>query len=193
MCNQEFYLYFHAYYYQFVLVAGYVSFIELLSRWDLYTRLGQAIFAATLLIGMLLMVQPVVFYSTLTLGRDPEFSTTLRQAFATVIPREAGVYGPHRFSNYLSNRVNFVMGDLREENEDFTAKVNLLYPSTTVRPEQIDYIVIDVHNDQCGWRDGSFDPEKAKRRAANINRLIQSGSWIIHWTQSDVFILKRKK
>jgi hypothetical protein len=84
-----------------------------------------------------------------------------------------------------------VMGDLRDENLDFNAWVEGRYPLTDVHADQIDYIVSDLHNDQCGWRDFGVDPKMAQRRADNVNQLVKSGVWQVYWNQNDVVILKR--
>lgn len=189
MSDQEFFLYFHAYYYQFALFAGYVGLILFLGRPDMAGRLGIATLAATILVNVLTLCTAAGFYIGLGMGSEPDLNNAVHAAFDK-IPADAGVYGPHRYSAYLSNREDMVMGDLRDENLDFKAMLDARFSTTTVHPEQIDYIVIDALNDQCGWRQGG-NPETIKLRAANINRLIQSGQWQIFWTQADVVILKR--
>jgi uncharacterized membrane protein len=190
MCDQEFYLSFHAYYYQFAFFAGYFGLLLFLARWDIASRLGGMVLTFVFFLNILIFCSALGGYQLLNAGRDDEFSSVLRRAFAG-IPREAGVYGPHRYSAYLSNRDNMVMGDLRDENLDFNAMIESRYLLTDVHAGQIDYIVCDLQNDQCGWRRSGFDPTTAQRRADNLKKLVQSGQWQLCWNQNDVVILKR--
>ena len=89
------------------------------------------------------------------------------------------------------DRPNMVMGDLREDDLDFDAMIEAKAKTTDVHAAQIDYIVCDVDNDQCGWRQDNYDTETSKKRAANIQRLLESGEWKLFWNQSNVIILKR--
>jgi hypothetical protein len=84
-----------------------------------------------------------------------------------------------------------VMGDLRDKNLDFDAMLNARFAETNVHPEQIDYIVCDFLNDQCGGRQTGYDPDMAKRRAENVDHLLESGQWQTFWLQNNVIILKR--
>ena len=129
-------------------------------------------------------------YELINAARNEPFSATLHQVFDS-IPREAGVYSPHRYSAYLSSRPNMVMGDLADENLDFDAMIESRYPLTDVHAGQIDYLVCDLQNDQPGWRSTDFDPNKTKHRSDNVNKLVQSGQWQVFWHQDDVVILKR--
>ncbi len=133
----------------------------------------------------------VEMYGGLILGRDDVFSGTLHQVFSR-IPPEAAVYSPHRFSADLSNRVNMVMGDLGEDKRDFKQMLDERYDTTHVHPEQIDYIVCDFMNDQCGWRTvQGKDDGKAQQRAAAIQQLLKSGQWKVFWNQNNAVILIR--
>ena len=190
MTDQEFFLYFHAYYYQFAFLAGYLGLIFVLSRREKLNRLGVSLLGATTLLNILLLFSASILYLNLDMGRDPAFSGALHQAFSA-IPREAAVYSPHRYSAYLSNHENMVMGDLRQENLDFNAMIEAKFATTTVHSKDIDYIVCDVQNDQCGWRQGGYNPDTVKLRTANINRLLQSGQWRVQWSQDGVVILQR--
>jgi uncharacterized membrane protein len=190
MCNQEFYLYFHAYYFSFAFVAGYLGLIFFLARSETIDRLGMVVLAGTFFLNVLLLCGTAGFYIQATLYRDDDFSATLHQEFDT-IPTTATVYSPHRYSAYLSNRVNMVMGDLRDKNLDFDAMLNARFAETNVHPEQIDYIVCDFLNDQCGGRQTGYDPNMAKRRAENVDHLLESGQWQTFWLQNNVIILKR--
>jgi uncharacterized membrane protein len=190
MCDQEFYLSFHAYYFQFAFFAGYFGLILFLARWSPATRLGGTVLVLVFFLNILISCSALGGYEVLNAGREDGFSAVLHQAFAGV-PREAGVYAPHRYSAYLSNRENMVMGDLRDENLDFDAMIESRYPLTDVHAAQIDYIVCDLQNDQCGWRRSGFDPTTAQRRADNLSKLVQSGRWQVFWNQNEVVILKR--
>jgi uncharacterized membrane protein len=192
MCDREFYLYFHAYYYQFAFFAGYLGLIFFLVRWNFSTRLGVLTMASVFFFNVLALSSAFGLYVTFFAGRDPGFSEVLRDVFAK-LPAEAAVYGPHRYCTYLATRDNMVLGDLREENLDFNAMVDKLFPTTDVHASQIDYIVSDLVNDQCGWRQGGYDPELTKLRAANLQHLVQSGQWEVFWNQNNVIILKRVK
>jgi hypothetical protein len=190
MGRHQFYLYFHAYYFQFGFFAGYLAFIFFLSRWDLGTRCGKTMVVVAMVVNLLLLANVGKFYLRINAAADPVTSRELHAAFAT-IPRDAAVFAPHRYSAYLSNRENMVMGDLAEENLDFKAKLNASYPVTDVRPEEIDYIVCDLQNDQCGRRQMGVRSAISDRRSANLGRLIQSGQWSLFWNNYDVVILKR--
>jgi uncharacterized membrane protein len=190
MDDQEFYLVFHAYYYQFAFFAGYLGLILFLMRRDLATRVGVTVLILAAFTNALIFCYALGSYQMLGAGRQDALSARLRQTFAT-IPREAGVYGPHRFSAYLSNRNNMVLGDLRDQNLDFDAMVEARYPLTDVHASQIDYIVSDMQNDQCGWRQAAYNEKLTQIRSANLNKLVKSGRWGIFWNQDDVVILKR--
>jgi Predicted membrane protein (DUF2079) len=188
--GHEFFLDFHAYYFEFAFFAGYLGLISFLVRPGGFSWRGRAILLAAAAANLLALYPMAGSFSKLARGRDEPFNATLRAAFDT-IPRNAAVFSPTRFSAYLSNRTNIVMGDLRDENLDFKAKLAEEVNFTRVPPEQIDYIVCDILNDQCGWRLGRFDPDFAKIRAANINRYIASGQWQVFWNEGDVVILRR--
>jgi hypothetical protein len=161
-----------------------------MARWDLSTRLGTAILAGTVAANLLALVPVAGYFSGLAKGRDEALSATLHATFNT-IPPDATVYSPTRYCAYLSDRTNIVVGDLRDENFDFNARLDAEFDFTDVHPEQVDYIVCDILNDQCGWRLGGFNPDLAKIRTANINRFIQSGQWRMFWNQNNIVILRR--
>jgi len=123
-------------------------------------------------------------------GREEALSTALHKAFDK-IPKDAGVYCPHRFSAYLSNRQNMVMGDLRDEDLDFKAMINNRFSITNVSSKQIKYIVCDLLSDQCGWVQDDFNQNVTNIRIANVNRLTQSGQWQLRYNQDNVIILQR--
>ena len=191
MCDQEFYLYFHAYYYSFAFLAGYLGVLLFLARRDLGDRFRIVLLAGIFFFNILLLCDAASFYVQYERGRDDAFSNTLHEVFAK-IPPEATVYTPHRYSAYLSNRANMVIGDLHEEHLDFKAMMDARFEDTNVHPEQVDYIICDYMTDQCGWRGGDYDPDMIRRRADNINRLLQSGQWKTFWNQNNVVILQRK-
>jgi uncharacterized membrane protein len=190
MSDQEFSLYFHAYYYTFIFFAGYIGLLRFLQRRDPGDRVAVAFLAMLALGGLITVCGATGYYFQLAGGVDEPFSTTLRQEFAR-IPANATVYGPHRYSVYLSNRENLVIGDLRAENLDFDAMLNAEFDQTNVRPGQVDYIVSDFLTDQCGWRDGYLDAAEQKARSDAINRLVAGGRWERFWEKNDVVILKR--
>jgi hypothetical protein len=192
MDDLQFFLYFHAYFFQFAFFAGYMGLTLFLSRWDLTTRVGVTMLAATFLINFLALFPALSLYVVLSLGRDEAFSRTLHEEFDS-ISRDAAVYSPHRYSAYLSNRDNMVMGDLRDKDLDFDAMIEGKFKTTDVHAAQIDYIVCDLVNDQCGWRQGGYDPDTTKLRADNIDRLLKSGQWKVFWNQNNVVILQRAR
>jgi len=191
MKDQEFFLYFHAYYYQFAFLAGYLALIYFVTRWDITTRVGATVMAVTIAFNMVLLSPAICEYAGFAAGAD-SFSDVLRQVFAQ-LPTEAAVYGPHRYSAYLSDRPDMVMGDLSEENLDFKKMLDQRFDVTDVHPEEIQYIVCDLMNDQCGWRLGGYDAAKTKRRVDNVQHLIASGQWTPLWSQQNVVILHRVK
>jgi hypothetical protein len=190
MGDHQFYLYFHAYYFQFAFFAGYLGFVFFLLKWDVVSRLGAALVMVTFLVNIMVLCNMGEFYVRFDASADPATSKVLHAAFAT-IPTDAAVYSPHRYSAYLSNRENMVMGDLAAENLDFKTMLDAKFAVTHVHPDEIDYIVCDLQNDQCGWRQVGFTSDISKRRADNINRLVKSGQWQIFWNKSDVVILRR--
>jgi Predicted membrane protein (DUF2079) len=190
MSDQEYFLYFHAYYFQFAFLAGYLALIGFLARHPLPARKTVALLGATMLFNILSLCGTAGFYLGLDMGADTAFSETLHQTFDQ-IPVDAGVYAPHRYSAYLSNRENMAMGDLREPGFDFNAMIESKFSTTTVHPAQIDYIVCDLINDQCGWRQSGFNEQTSKQRADNVSKLVQSGQWQVFWNQNNVIILRR--
>ena len=190
MSDQEFFLYFHAYYYSFAFFASYLGVVLLLARQGTGDRLGLIVLAGTLFVNIILLCNVAGFYTQLGAGAEPAFSAMLHDVLET-IPPEATVYTPHRYSAYLSNRQNMVIGDLRGDHLDFEAMMNAQFAETNVHPEQVDYIVCDYIDDQCGWRQGTLDPNLVQRRTMNVDRLLQSGAWRIFWNQDDVVILRR--
>jgi hypothetical protein len=190
MSGQEFYLYFHAYYYTFAFVAGYVGLFIFLSRREPADRTALLVLCATSFFNIFAFCSALGFYFQLSAGADEPFSRELREQFAK-IPPSATVYGPHRYSVYLSNRDNMVIGDLSEANLDFNAILNARYPETNVRPGQVDYIVSDFLTDQCGWREGFMNDTQHKARSDAIDRLVASGKWARWWQANDVVILQR--
>ena len=192
MNDREFFLYFHAYYFQFAFFSGYLAFITFVSRWNSSTHLGVAVISATFLLNVVILCAWTGFYVGFYMEHNEPLNKEIHAAFDK-IPSGAAVYSPHRYSAYLSNRPNMVMGDLADEKLDFKAMLDARYGTTNVHPEQIDYIVCDIQNDQCGWRQGtgSSHPEISERRAANIKQLVDSGHWQFAWTEKDVVILHR--
>lgn len=188
---QDFHLYFHAYYYQFAFLAGYLGLLLFLERWPINTRLGFAVLVATAYVNLTTLGPAVGLYAALGMGRDDAFNNNLCQVFAR-IPPEATVYSPHRYSAYLSNRANMVMGDLSDEKRDFKQLVDDQFKTTQIHSEQIDYIVCDRVNDQCGWRrDFGKDDGKAKLRTDEVDRLLKSGQWQVFFDQNSVVVLRR--
>jgi len=192
MNEHQFFLYFHAYYFQFAFLAGYLGLLFFVSRWDLTTRLGITVVMVTGLVNVLILCNMAQFYVRFDAMSDPVSSKELHDVFAK-IPAEAGVYSPHRYSAYLSNRDNMVMGDLGQERFDFKEMVEAVSRTSDVHAAQIDYIVCDLQNDQCGWRHADIEPEKTKHRADNINQLIKSREWKIIWNKNDIVVLQRAK
>jgi len=190
MSDQEFYLYFHAYYYSFAFFAGYLGLLLFVGRRDVADRFAMVILAGTISFNIFLLCCATGFYMQFDAGRDNNFSNTLHEVFEK-IPPEATVYTPHRYSAYLSNRQYMVIGDLRDEHLDFQAMMNARFEETNVHPEQVDYIVSDFMTDQCGWRNGFLNADLTQRRSDNIDSLVQSGQWQIFWQQNDVVILQR--
>ncbi len=83
-----------------------------------------------------------------------------------------------------------VMGDLYAKDLDFDTMVEDNFATTDVHPDQIDYIVSDLQDDQCGWRQ-SGDPTTVKLRSDIIAHLLKSGQWQVFWNQNNVVILQR--
>jgi len=190
MTDQEFFRNFHAYYYQFAFFAAYLGLIGFVARWEVSTRLGLTVFCAAFFLNFLVLSTNAARYVGFYFDHREGLNDSLHDEFAK-IPVNAAVYGPHRFSAYLSNRENMVMGDLRDEKLDFNAMLNARYSTTNVRPEQIDYIVCDLLDDQCGWRQGGFSAEWTQSRTDNVQRLIKTGQWQMFWNDSHVVILRR--
>jgi uncharacterized membrane protein len=190
MCDQEFFLYFHAYYYSFAFFAGYLGLMFFLARREATTRAGISLMAVIMLGNVLLLCGSVSFYMNWMDCREDGFTSVLRKAFAD-IPPGATVYSPHRYSAYLSNRQNLVIGDLADEHFDFNLMLDAEFDLTNVHPEQVDYIVVDCMNDQCGCRQGGYSPDVARRRSDNINALLQTGDWRMIFNQSNTVILHR--
>lgn len=190
MSEQEFFLLFHAYYLQFAFLAGYFGLIFFLGRHETSTRVGTTVIVGTVIANLLCSYSAFGVYAGLDAGSYEELNNALLAAF-NKIPKDAGVYGPHRFSDYLSNRPNMVMGDLADENLDFKAMLDARFSLTNVHPEQIDYIVCDALNDQIGWRQADYSQDTANRRIANVKKLIQNGQWQQCFSLKYVVILQR--
>ena len=190
MSEQEFYLLFHAYFFQFAWLAGCFGLIALLRRWEIGGRAGLTIISITLLLNALLLCASYGTYAVVNGENEDAVNAQVRSALA-LIPKEAGVYGPHRYSEFLSDRQNMVMGDLAESNLDFKAMLDSRFATTDVHPEEIDYIVCDFVNDQCGWRRAGYDPNDMRQRKQNVNALLKSGEWQLCYRNFDIAILKR--
>jgi uncharacterized membrane protein len=192
MSDQEFYLYFHAYYYAFAFFAGNLGVIFFLARREATDHWGVSILAFTFLFNVILLCPAASYYISLSECREDRFTSTLRQAFAA-IPPEATVYTPHRYSAYLSNRDNMVIGDVADEHFAFGPMMDARFATTNVHPAQVDYIVVDCVTDQCGCRQGGYDPDTFERRSDNIKHLLQSGDWQTVFNQNNTVILRRKR
>jgi uncharacterized membrane protein len=190
MSRQEFFLNFHAYYFSFAFVAGTVGLLACLRRQGFARRFAAPVLSATFLVNIFLLWIAMSFYLQMDAERDDPFSSLLHQEFSQ-IPREATVYTPHRYSAYLSNRENMVIGDLHDKNLDFTTMMNSRFADTNVHPEQVDYIVCDLITDQCGWRGPTLGSEGIENRTNNVEHLVQSAQWRMIWNQNSVVILKR--
>ena len=118
LSDHEFFLNFHAYYFQFAFFAGYLGLILFLARPTDVVWRGKATLLAVAVGNLLVLIPVAREFTGLAGGRDEAFNSTLRQTFDT-IPKTAAVYSPTRYSAYLSGRTNIVLGDLREENFDF--------------------------------------------------------------------------
>jgi uncharacterized membrane protein len=190
MSDQEFNLYFHSYYFSFIFFAGYIGLFHLLRK---FGPTGQVAITGLSLVGLMAVLTlcfSASYYYQLVTAIDEPFSTMLRQEFAK-IPSDATVYGPHRYSIYLGNRINFLMGDMPPGNTDFDNMVDSQFAKYNVHAEHIDYIVTDFWTDQCGWRRGFMSPQDSQRRQDAINRLVASGQWEIAWQVNDTVILQR--
>jgi hypothetical protein len=192
MSDQEFFLYFHAYYFSFLFFAGYIGLFHLLRRFEPAGQSAMVGFSFFWLVAVLTLCYWGGYYFQLSTAIDEPFSTMVRQEFAK-IPADATVYGPHRYSVFLSNRVNFVMGDMPPEGTDFDTMVENEYNRFNVHPDQIDYIVSDYWTDQCGYRRGFASEQDTQKREDAINRLVASGKWEIAWQVNDAVILQRVK
>ncbi|PAW77131.1 MAG: hypothetical protein B9S32_12690 [Verrucomicrobia bacterium Tous-C9LFEB] len=193
MNNNELFIQIHAYYFQFVFLAAHLGLIAFLRRWDFSTRIGKGILIAVLCLnGVFLVYEYTLMKARYHGDGEEQANTELRREFAR-IPVEAGVYAPHRHSGYLSNRVNMVMGDLQQDHLDFDQMIAARQAETTVRPDQIDYIVVDQIADQCGPRKTLFKQEITQKRHANIQKLVDSGRWQIIYNQEYVVILQRRR
>ncbi len=138
----------------------------------------------------MLLYSTVSLYERLAVGEDPGLSQKIHETF-NKLPIEAGIYAPHRYSAYLSSHPDMVMGDLRDKDVDFDRMIEDKYPVTHVHASDIQYIVCDLLNDQCGWRQGGLNQDVIKRRADNIERLVQSGQWKIDSNEDNLVILRR--
>jgi len=192
MSDQEFSLYFHAYYYSFIFFAGYIGLFHLLRRVEPTGQVAVTGFSVLWFAAILTLCLAATYYSELITAVDEPFSTMLRQEFAK-IPPEATVYGPHRYSIFLGNRVNFLMGDMPPANTNFDDMVDSQFAKYNVHAEHIDYIVSDYWTDQCGWRRGFMNPQDSQRRQDAVNRLVASGQWEVAWQVNDTVILQRVK
>jgi len=192
MSDQEFTLYFHAYYYSFIFFAGYIGLFHLLRRFEPDGKGVMAVFSVFTFAAVLTLCLAASYYTELITAVDEPFSAMLREEFAK-IPPEATVYGPHRYSIYLGNRVNFLMGDMPPANTPFDDMVNRQFDKYNVHARQIDYIVSDYWTDQCGWRRGFMNPPDLQRRQDAVSRLVASGQWEIAWQVNDAVILQRVK
>jgi uncharacterized membrane protein len=192
MSDQEFSLYFHAYYYSFIFFAGYIGLFQLLRRFGPDGQVGISGLSLVGLMAILTLCFASSYYYQLFTAVDEPFSTMLRQEFAK-IPENATVYGPHRYSIYLGNRINFLMGDMPPENTDFNDMVESQFAKYNVHAEHIDYIVADFWTDQCGWRRGFLSQQDSQRRRDAIDRLVAGGQWEIAWQVNDTVILERVK
>jgi uncharacterized membrane protein len=192
MSDQEFYLYFHAYYYTFAFVAGYVGLMLFVARRAALLRLIIAVLGGSLLANVLLLAPATGYYFRLDGGADPDFTPVI-QATLRSIPISAGVYTAHRYSAYLSNREVVEIGDLRDPGVDFDAMVEKQFPATNVHASDIRYIVCDYLTDQCGWRDGYLNRDQFQARSDNVDRLVASGAWRVYFKQGNLAIIERVK
>jgi uncharacterized membrane protein len=190
LSDHEFFINFHAYYFVFAFFAGYVGLVAFLARTNLSAGRRSALLAAAFAINLVSLYPVAGYFSALLASREASLDQPLHVAFAA-LPKDAVVYTPTRFSAYLSNRPDIVVGDLSEENFDLSRRLDDEFAFTRIHPAQVDTIVCDILNDQCGPRMTGFDPAKAKMRAANIERLIQSGAWQVFYNQGNVVILRR--
>jgi hypothetical protein len=192
MSDQEYFLYFHAYYFTFAFFAAYLALIYLFARPAVADRfrLLLVLLAATFLVNLVLVCDTCGFYNFLTAVNDETMNVQLHEIFPK-IPTDATVYTCHRYSAYLSNRENFVIGDLKDPNLNFDEMVDARIEDTNVRADQIDYIVCDFLTDQCGWRMPFTDAPEVKQRELNVRHLIESGRWQLFWNGGTVVILKR--
>jgi uncharacterized membrane protein len=191
LSDHEFYLTFHAYYFQFAFFAGFLGLVFFLARPGVKWR-TPAILAVTAVGNIFILIPVAREFSALAQTRDEAFNATVHQAFAT-IPANAVVFTQTRFSAYLSNRTDLVVGDPRDENFNFEDFLNEMSGITGVRPGQVDYIVCDIITCYTEAAAGRFDPDLAKNRAANLKRLLATGQWQIIWNQQNVVILKRAR
>ncbi len=190
LSDHEFFINFHAYYFVFAFFAGYVGLVTFLARPNIASGRRRALLAAAFAINLVSLYPVVGFLSALLASRDTALDQPLHVAF-DALPKDAVVYTPTRFSAYLSNRPDIVVGDLAEENFDLNQRLKDEFAFTQVRPEQVDTIVCDVVNDQCGPRTTGFNPAKAKIRAATIQRYLRNGAWQLFFNQNNVVILRR--
>lgn len=192
MKNNEFYLQIHAYYFQFFFFSTAIGTIAFARRWELRARIVLLIAAAVVagVNGFMLVHMYSIKSSWYSAGGEEAANEEIRREFEK-IPLEAGVYASHRHSGELSNHVNMVMGDLREENLDFDRMINVRLGETTVRADQISYIVVDLVTDQPGIRELMVNRDHLQKRSDNIQRLIDSKKWKLIWNQHGVAILRR--
>lgn len=180
----------HAYYFQYAFFAGCLGLICLLTHLEKRSILKRISCVVILIMTLLTTFDAWIYADQNPQYRRDEFNGKLISIF-DAIPRSAGVFCQHRYSGFLSNRVNMVMGDLAELNVDFDALIERRYPETNVHSGQIDFIVCDLRSGQCDQRELSFVLDEYNKRKTAIAALLQSGTWRVWWQQNEVIILKR--
>lgn len=186
----DFVFWFHAYYFQYALLAGILGGMT-----GLYWLRSRR-FLHGLVWVVLLAVSVVIGWGTWReIEQEPgnrhnPFNVELRRAFEA-LPRSAGVFCQHRYSAWLSNRRVLVMGDFIDGNPDFDAAVNARAAETGVSAAQIEFIVCDLRDGQCGPRGINLHRDEYARRQVALAAMKASGKWIVWWERDEAVILRR--
>ena len=166
MSDREFFIYFHAYYFQFVLLSATVAMIQLLQRLQ-SSRIIQFTILTTLSINIFLTFLNSQYYTLLFQKKDDPYETGMLHQVFDSIPKNACVYAPHRYSVYLSARPDMIMGDLQDPsfpNFNFYTYAEGKYPSTQLHASKVDFIFCNIATDQCGPAASRYNRGESEKR-----------------------------
>ncbi len=188
----------HSYYFNFLFLAGIISLIEVINKWQAKKMIINGLVALLLLTNfyyLFINTKPTFSYNTLTqipLGDRLKIA----QDIIEKIPADAGVLAQHRYTYYLANRPDFFLANIfRDDEKDFDKAIREKTLIKAKYYDNIDYIFVDLVSDQPCHPNAFYctrsKPEDIEKRKKAVMNLLNSGKWQLKKNQEGIILLQK--